>query len=148
MEKAIIYCRTATEEQTSSLTLDFQKEQCLRYARGRNFKITDSITEIESGTELVRKGILQLFFGCCGNGVEVVIAYDASRISRDFSQFQSIKQCLEKLGVRLLLVNDFEKDSIEEFSKLFKKYEEKIRVELIEQGIVLAKARKQFNSIK
>lgn len=148
MKKAIIYCRTAASEQTSGLNIDFQKEQCLSYARNRNFKIADSITEVESGVELMRKGILQIFFGCCENGVEAVIAYDASRISRDFSQFRSIKQCLEKLGVRLLLVNDFEKDMTEEFSKLFKRYEERIRVERIEQGIAQAKAGKQLNSIK
>src|SRR3990170_8821908 len=141
MKKAIIYCRTATSDQ-SKTKIDLQKEMCLQYARDRQLKVVGSVTETESGVELMRKGLLKLLFDCRTNGVEVVVAYDATRISRDFGQYEAIKDMLSVLNVQLLLVNDYEKEMTKEFSEIFKRYTSRMMSERIKRGIRFAKLKK------
>lgn len=81
--KYIIYTRVSTKKQgESGLSLDAQKEDCMRYINSQNGKLIDHFQDVESGKHRNRQGLLKAIAKCKQEGATLVIA-KLDRLARD-----------------------------------------------------------------
>ncbi|MCL4264760.1 MAG: recombinase family protein [Anaerolineae bacterium] len=108
MKKAIIYCRSATADQQSTVQLSRQKMDCLEYAREHDYEVIEVISEAGlSGLDQSREGLQKLFALCDQQEMRAVITYDIERLSRDMQHINNLMQSFADNHVELVTLKSF-----------------------------------------
>ena len=108
MNKAIVYCRSATVDQQSDAQLSRQKGKCLEFAREHDYEVLETISEAGvSGKDKSRKGLQKLLALCGEQAVTAVITYDIERLSRDWQQIDSLLQTFADRHIELITLKSF-----------------------------------------
>jgi site-specific DNA recombinase len=106
--KAILYARVSTPKQVAEgYSLD-QQIECLRqYAAEHELEIAEEVRDGGySGATLERPGMDRIFAVVAGGGVDVVLAQDADRITREPWHFGYLKAEFERYGSKLRALDD------------------------------------------
>ncbi|WP_028856990.1 recombinase family protein [Psychrilyobacter atlanticus] len=82
MLKGILYCRVSTEMQEEKESLKYQIEKGKSYSKSQDIELTKTITDVESGGRDDRDGFLELQREIKARSFDVLVVYEASRISR------------------------------------------------------------------
>lgn len=97
MLKGILYCRVSTEMQEEKESLKYQIEKGKSYSKSQNIELTKIITDVESGGRDDRDGFLELQKDIKARTFDVLIVYEASRISRKMiTMIQFVLELQEK----------------------------------------------------
>jgi site-specific DNA recombinase len=108
MKTAIFYARVSTQEQAKYGYSIRQQAQALRqYAEDHNLEIVEEVAdEGYSGAILERPGMDKIRDLVAAGGIDLVLAQDADRISREPWHFEYLKSLFEDYGTRLQTVDD------------------------------------------
>ena len=102
MKKAIIYCRSASDEE-AEIRLSVQASNCLAYAQEHGYEVLEVISEMGiSGLNLNREGLQKVLSMCYNNEIEAVIVPNISRLSRDRGQLKSLFQTFADTQIELV----------------------------------------------
>ncbi|WP_428897023.1 Resolvase [Parelusimicrobium proximum] len=104
---AVIYCRTATEEQSGcASSLAAQEEACMDYAKTKGLTVVDKFIECASGRTINRSQLQKMLALCSSNdnNISAVICLGECQLGRDFANNVFIKDTLSKNNVELLFV--------------------------------------------
>ncbi|GEM_PF-6814357 len=128
-KKAIIYCRTACNDQKNKKRfLLGQEEVCLSsIKKSDHLEMIGVIVDDGAGSDEQRDRLVKLFGMLKKKGAEVLIAYDTTRISRDYNEYKSFKKSLEIAGIELVVVTPDLYEIGDRAMKDYEKYREKIR---------------------
>jgi site-specific DNA recombinase len=105
---AILYARVSTPKQVEEgYSLD-QQIECLRqYAAEHELEVLEEIRDAGySGATLDRPGMDRIFAVVAGGGVDIVLAQDADRITREPWHFGCLKAEFERYGTKLRALDD------------------------------------------
>src|SRR5215208_1478697 len=107
---AILYARVSSDDQVRGYSLDQQIGALREWAAAEGYKVLEEIRdEGWSGAYLERPGldsVRDLVEGTPG-GVGVVVAQDADRITRDPAHRAFLDEEFERLGTRLIALDDW-----------------------------------------
>jgi site-specific DNA recombinase len=104
MVRVAIYCRVSTAKQEDNTSLDTQLAACRAKAKENGWQIVAEFREVDSGTALYRKEWGRLIELIRSGGVDVVLAYDLDRLTREQRQLGYLDYDLAKIGGRIELV--------------------------------------------
>jgi site-specific DNA recombinase len=112
---AILYARVSTEEQArSGYSLAQQMEALKAYADREGYDVLEEVTDTgQSGASLERPGIDRVRDLVAADGVSVVLAQDADRITRDPIHRAFLDEEMERFGTRLIALDDWGDNSHE-----------------------------------
>ena len=99
--RAILYARVSTEEQTKGHSLPKQLEACRKYAKGKGYQIVREFTDVCAGTELERPGMNELFQSIQTTKIRSLIVYDVDRLSRSVSDLTDIVMEMAEAGITI-----------------------------------------------
>lgn len=144
--KAIIYCRTATEGGEAKTKLAWQKKICRDYAKSKGYKVTETLSEVGSGMKPDRPGLLKLTDVVKANRIKHVVVSNPDRISRNEAHLILFKNLLKRQRVQLeyAQLNNSMADSLllEGILESMEAYYSKVHSQRIKRGIAKAKRRK------
>lgn len=105
---AILYARVSTPKQVEKgYSLDQQIECLCQYAAEHELEVLEEIRDAGySGATLDRPGMDRIFAVVAGGGVDVVLAQDADRITREPWHFGYLKAEFERYGTKLRALDD------------------------------------------
>jgi len=89
-KRALVYCRTATNEQNRNNSIARQEVMCRQFAKDRNYKIVEVISEVASGMTLNRKGFKRLMTIVKQGKVDVICVASICRLTRNFANCQKL----------------------------------------------------------
>jgi DNA invertase Pin-like site-specific DNA recombinase len=112
---AVLYSRVSTSEQAEKGYSLAQQLQALReYAAHEGYEVLEEVTDPgQSGASLVRPGLDRARDLVAEGGVSVVLAQDADRITRDPAHRAFLDEEFERLGTRLVALDDWGDDTHE-----------------------------------
>lgn len=105
-KKAVIYCRVATESQTSNSSLESQEKTCRLLARAKGYEVSEVIVETASGVSGKRTGFNKLIKLVQSKKVGAVCVQKIDRLSRDREQTKNVLALLKKHRIELVSTND------------------------------------------
>jgi site-specific DNA recombinase len=112
--KAALYCRVSTEEQgKTGFSLKQQLEALQAYCKDHDIEIVAQFQDKTSGGSLARPGLDNLRDLVSGGGIDLVIAQDRDRISREPPHIYILREELREHGTVLRALNDRGDDSPE-----------------------------------
>jgi site-specific DNA recombinase len=112
--KAALYCRVSTEEQRKSgYSLRQQIEALRRYCDAHDLEVVGEFEDKASGASLDRLGLDALRDAVSAGGVDVVLAQDRDRFSREPAHHNVIGEEFLQHGTSLRALNDYGDDSPE-----------------------------------
>ncbi len=137
--RAVLYARVSTEEQTKGYSLPTQLEACRRYALDKGYQVEREFTDAHTGTELDRPGLNELYQFVETTKVRYLIIYDIDRLSRAVSNQAIIEMEMAKSGISIEYVLGGYTDTPEgELMKIIKsgiaQYENRQRTERSRRG--------------
>lgn len=109
MSLGSIYCRVSTEDQmTHGLSLPFQRESCLKFAKEHNLKIDENAIFLEqySWWEYDRPLLSKLLLLIKQGKITFVIFTKRDRVARDQFVFQKIKREIEDCGAKIYFAEE------------------------------------------
>jgi site-specific DNA recombinase len=110
--KAALYCRVSTEEQgNKGYSLRQQLEALREYCQQHEYEIVGEFEDRVSGAYLNRPGLDTLRDLVADGGVDIVLAQDADRITRDPGHRAYLDNELTSRGTRLEALDDWGDDS-------------------------------------
>lgn len=104
MTRAVIYVRVSSDEQVKGMSLDFQKQDCLAYAKKKNLDIECLYEERgESAKFADRPELIKLLDYCQKHSrrVDALIVWKLDRLSRNQLDYYYIKRKLMNLGIAI-----------------------------------------------
>ena len=137
--RAILYARVSTEEQSKGYSLPTQLEACRKYAESKDYTVVREITDAFTGTEIDRPGLNELYEFIETSKIDRLIVYDIDRLSREVANQAIIEMELAKEGITIEYVIGGYTDSPEgELMKIIKtgiaQYENRQRTERTRRG--------------
>ena len=112
--KAALYCRVSTEEQgKSGYSLRQQLETLRRYCDAHDLEVVGEFEDKASGASLDRLGLDALRDAVSAGGVDVVLAQDRDRFSREPAHHYVLGEEFLQHGTSLKALNDYGDDSPE-----------------------------------
>ena len=112
--KAALYCRVSTEEQAKSgYSLRQQMETLRRYCDAHDLEVVGEFEDRASGVSLDRLGLDALRDAVSAGGVDVVLAQDRDRFSREPAHHYVLGEDFLQHGTSLKALNDYGDDSPE-----------------------------------
>ena len=103
--RAVVYSRVSTDAQERDGTsLDTQERACEEYVSANGWALVESIRDTASGSSLDRPGIERLRMLLRQCTVDVVVAYDVDRLSRNQNQIGVLFDEAEQAGAQLQFV--------------------------------------------
>ncbi len=112
--KAVIYIRVSTEEQVKNLSLETQKNECVRYCARNALAVDRIFTEEGDSAKTTNRPELQAMLAYCRANkgkVGTVVVYNMSRFARNAYDHHAVRHLLSKCGVRLRSVCEPIEDS-------------------------------------
>lgn len=98
MEKAWIYCRTASNNESN---LDSQYKECENYAKDHGWEIAGSSKDVGSGLNLDRAGGNEILKAAKQNKFDILLMKDVSRIGRDLNQLLEYMDKLKPYSTKI-----------------------------------------------
>lgn len=144
----VAYCRSATIDQSGCRnTLKQQQEKCLQEAKSDGFRRVKVITEVANGSSLKRRGIQTLIKLVKENRVSSVYAVDIERLSRNTTDYFTLKRLFDRHGVELKIIDSpsATQKFIEVAMASLSEYQRDIQSEKIKMGIKRKKLLKAIN---
>ncbi|PNV81220.1 MAG: IS607 family transposase [Fervidicoccus sp.] len=115
--RAVIYARVSSHKQRKDRNLDRQIERLRSYCSAKGYKVVDVITDVASGLNEERSGLLKLFNLIIGKQIDVVVVEFKDRLTR--FGFEYLRRWFESHGVKIDVVEESEKGYIEELVEDF-----------------------------
>ncbi len=107
MTKAILYARVSTKVQVEGYSLDQQIEKLRQYAAEQGMEVLKEVKDGGySGAKLDRKGLDEVRDLVAAGGVDVVLAQERDRLSREPAHLYLLREELAKHGCKLRALND------------------------------------------
>ncbi len=119
--QGIVYTRVSSDEQIKGMSLDFQREDCLQYARSKGITVAVVFEERgESAKFADRPELLKLLDHCKNNKgrLHSVIVWKLDRLSRNQMDYYFIKRTLLDYGIA---IHSATEPSIEDSSSIASK---------------------------
>lgn len=108
--KGVIYYRVSTAEQAErGFSLEHQRDACLRNAESKSVTVAAEFHDDGFSAKTTDRDGLQEMLKFCSiksNKIAYVIVYKVDRLSRDVSDYSTIKTLLNRLGIQLLSVTE------------------------------------------
>ena len=108
--EAIIYLRVSTEEQVENFSLDTQEEICKKEALSKGLKVVKIYREEGKSAKTItgRPELLKMLEFCKNNRkkIQAVIVYRLDRLSRQTSDYLSIRKSLINYKIQLLSASE------------------------------------------
>ncbi len=105
-EKAVVYIRVSTEEQVENYSLDTQAEICTKEAQKRNMQVLHVFREEgRSAKTITKRPILVEMLEFCRKHkkeVDAVIVYRLDRVSRQTTDYLTIRKKLSEYEIKLI----------------------------------------------
>lgn len=104
MQKGIIYVRVSSDEQIKGMSLDFQKQDCKKYAKEKEIEIIQIYEERGESAKFANRPKLIEAMELCRkrkNGINALIVWKLDRLSRNQLDYYYIKRTLLDSGVKL-----------------------------------------------
>ena len=101
----VIYTRVSSEDQVKGMSLEFQREDCITFAKDKNISVVKIFEERgESAKFADRPELLKIMDFCRKNKgtVDVLILWKIDRLSRNQMDYYFIKRTLLDYGVSIL----------------------------------------------
>jgi len=109
--RAVIYARVSSSNQKSDL--ERQMQHLLQYCSAKGYKVVDVLSDIASGLNTNREGLLKLFNCVVNRQVDVVVVTYGDRLTR--FGFEYLEYFFKQFGVRIEAIYDEEpKDAHQE----------------------------------
>ena len=149
--KAFAYLRVSTGEQARKYSLAAQRDEIQRYCGEQGIEVVEWFEDHASGTKLVaRQGLMELLHRA-PNGVGLVVATEADRISRDAFQFGWVATHLQMQGAELRMVDERpaatpSEKAFQKMQAVFAEFETDLRQWRIHRGRAQARGRNRFMS--
>ncbi len=107
MKKALVYTRVSDPSQVNGLSLDVQRDKCLKWAKENGYEVMEVYEDGgKSGTKTVgREGLEDAIIHCQREKIDAVLVIDTDRLARNEIDHFSIKNVLRKLGTQLIAIN-------------------------------------------
>jgi len=102
--QGIVYTRVSSDEQIKGMSLEFQREDCLKYARSKGINVAAVFEERgESAKFADRPELLKLLDHCKKNKgrIDSVIVWKLDRLSRNQMDYYFIKRTLLDYGIAI-----------------------------------------------
>ena len=138
--RAVIYARVSSHKQKKDGNLDRQIERLRNYCSAKGYKVVDVITDVASGLKEDRDGLQKLFNLVEKHQVDVVVVEFRDRLTR--FGFDYFKRYFESHGVKIEVVEETEKDYMEELIEDF------ISIVVSFAGRIYGKRSQKFRKIK
>ena len=147
--RAFGYIRVSTGQQAKKHSLDAQQEEIQRYCAQNGIEVLAGFEDHLTGKKLVEREGLMEMLDRAGGEVDLVVATESDRISRDTFQFGWIATHLSMQGVDLRIINERPAETPVEkaFQKMravFAEFETDLRQWRINRGRARARAKNQF----
>src|SRR5215218_1271884 len=105
---AILYARVSSDDQVRGYSLDQQIGALREWASGEGYEVLEDVRdEGWSGAYMERPGLDRVRDLVEAGGVDVVVAQDADRITRDPAHRAFLDEEFERFGTRLLALDDW-----------------------------------------
>lgn len=106
--RAILYCRVSTSEQVEhGFSIRQQAAKLRDYCAERGIEVAEEVEDAGvSGTVLERPGLQRVIEAAADGGVDLMLAQDLDRVSREPWHFGYLKAKLEEYGTRLATLDD------------------------------------------
>jgi site-specific DNA recombinase len=112
--KAALYCRVSTEEQAKSgYSIRQQLEALHEYCQQNNYDVVGEFQDSSSGADIARLGLDDLRDLVAVGGIDIALAQDADRITRDPAHRAYLDDEFESHGTRLVALDDWGDDTHE-----------------------------------
>lgn len=138
---AAIYCRVSTEKETQTSSLERQEVELRQLADHFDFNVVEVISEMKSGYEIERDGMLQVLDLAKEGTIDVLLVQDETRIGRGSSKI-AILHTLGKYNVSCYTISEqgeiqlTEADSmVLEIVSLVEDYQRKLHNAKIKRGM-------------
>ena len=147
--RAFAYIRVSTGEQAKKHSLEAQKDEIERFCAENDIQVLEWFEDHTSGKKLVEREGLMEMLDRAGAAVDLVVATESDRISRDMFQFGWVDTHLSMQGVKLRIINERPAETPMEkaFQKIravFSEFETDLRQWRVNRGRAQAKAKNQF----
>lgn len=138
-EKAVIYARVSTGIQAEGYSLATQIESCRRYAAAHGYGVVGEYSEQQSGELLRRRQMNKLIEFVREGDVQVVLAHDLDRFTRNPTHLAILELELEQAGARVeFVLGDYANTPEGRLSKMIRsviaQYENRQRHERTQRG--------------
>jgi DNA invertase Pin-like site-specific DNA recombinase len=101
MKKAVIYVRTASIGKDTKLRINKQIKTCESFL-GEDYRVIETVTDIGvSGIDFDRLGFKKLLRLAKSKQIDVVVAEDRARFTRNFVDDSKLNKLFNKYGVEL-----------------------------------------------
>ena len=107
--RAVLYCRVSTKEQTHNLSLKTQEKQCRDYAARFGLTVDRVFVEEGESAKTTQRTQFKAMLQFCRENkgrVHQVIVYSISRFARSAHDHLSVRQQLSQLGISLRSVTE------------------------------------------
>ena len=112
-ERAVIYARVSSDEQTKGYSLQTQIEACRRYAEEHGMTVAEVFTDDFTGTKMDRPGLDALRDLLARDSIGAVIVFDLDRLARKAIYQMLLEEEFRKAGARTYYVRGDYDDSDE-----------------------------------
>lgn len=115
MKTCLIYTRKATIARGNEYnSIKKQKDECIKFAKTKGYRIEKIYSEIGSGCDKKRKGLQWLIGYCKQHKIDFVITADPERIARSYELRFNIEHSLRQLGTEIKYTRQPELNSPED----------------------------------
>ena len=112
--RAILYARVSSDDQVRGYSLNQQMEALRAYGAREGYEVLEEVRdEGWSGAYLERPGLDRVRDLVEAGGISMVLAQDADRITRDPGHRAFLDDEFERLGARLVALDDWGDDTHE-----------------------------------
>ena len=111
--RAVLYARVSTEEQGKGYSLRQQLEALQKYCKDNGIEVVGTYEDRSSGASLDRPGLDTLRDVVSAGGIDLVLAQDRDRLSREPAHVYILREELREHGTTLRALNDRGDDSPE-----------------------------------
>ncbi|HYN26164.1 MAG TPA: recombinase family protein, partial [Pyrinomonadaceae bacterium] len=104
MQRAVVYCRVSTKDQTKNLSLPSQELACRKYCEREGYEIVEVFVEAGESAKMADRTKFKELLSFCRDKkqrVDVVVVYSLNRFSRDQFTHVTIRALLSKLNITL-----------------------------------------------
>lgn len=111
--QAVVYIRVSSKGQTEGYSLLTQLEACRAYAEQKGYLVVGEHTDAHTGMLMERPGLNQLLAQVEAGGIQVVVAHEVDRFTREPDHLAILELMLERAGARVEFVLSDNSDSPE-----------------------------------
>ena len=107
MTNIVNYYRISSVSQLEGHGLEAQQSRCRDYCRSKGYQVLEEFSDVYSGKGdyKERPGFVKMMEYIAANNVDIIVADDNKRISRDLLGYLNLKKVLEKYNTRIECLN-------------------------------------------